>query len=518
MGKTAVPCGGTRRAGWPRTPGWLRAQAWVLFFALVSASAAPALGQNASAETAPATQSPTSPAPAPAATAAQAIEPVDLTVPKGVPLHVVLTKKVPITKQAGGAVEGQVIEPVYVFDHLVIPAGSRVTGRVTEIESASRGRRALAVANGNFTPLRTAHLDFDTLVLKDGTKIPLHVNAIQGAPRMIHLEAGENGKKKKGRVGQAVEQARTEVKSREEQTMAELKAPGKMARVKSALAAELPYHRQALAAGTHFTAELTAPLELGKEEHPQALAPAGEIPPGSIVKVRLATPLSSAVDHQGAPVTAVVSEPVYSPNHQDLILPEGTRLEGVVTQAVPARRLGRNGQLRFMFREVDTPAGGKTRQVEASLQAVEAATAAHMELDPEGTAHAVTPKTKYVAPAIDVVLALGSLDGLDPHNHHRVEEGLGPQGPDVAGGTIRGGAGFGLVGSLVGLAAHWRPVSACFAFYGAGWSVYTHVVARGADVVFPKNTRMEIRFGTHGDHSHPATPVVPPAQKLTGGA
>ena len=61
---------------------------------------------------------------------------------------------------------------------------------------------------------------------------------------------------------------------------------------------------------------------------------------------------------------------------------------------------------------------------------------------------------------------------------------------------MRGGAGFGLVGSVIGLVAHYRPISAGFAFYGAGWSVYSHVVARGTDVVFPKNTPMEIRFGT----------------------
>ena len=68
---------------------------------------------------------------------------------------------------------------------------------------------------------------------------------------------------------------------------------------------------------------------------------------------------------------------------------------------------------------------------------------------------------------------------------------------------MRGGAGFGLVGSVVGFAARYRPVSACFAFYGAGWSVYTHIVARGDNVTFPKNTPMEIRFGIHGEQNHP---------------
>jgi len=78
----------------------------------------------------------------------------------------------------------------------------------------------------------------------------------------------------------------------------------------------------------------------------------------------------------------------------------------------------------------------------------------HVELDSEGGARAVTPQTKFIAPAIDVLLATSSLDGLDPHNRRRIEEGLGRQGPDIGGGVERGGAGFGLVGSVVGLAAH----------------------------------------------------------------
>jgi hypothetical protein len=60
------------------------------------------------------------------------------------------------------------------------------------------------------------------------------------------------------------------------------------------------------------------------------------------------------------------------------------------------------------------------------------------------------------------------------------------------------------VGSVVGMAAHYRPVNATIAFYGAGWSVYTHFVARGSDVVFPKNTPREIRFGTHQRPVSPA--------------
>ena len=423
---------------------------------------------------------------------------IPLTVQSGTPLIVSLEKKLPIKKTSGAPVQARVVEPVYVFDHLVIPAGSELLGRVSKVDNPTRGQRTWTIINGDFTPRRRAHVDFDTLLLKDGKRIAVRTAVTQGSAGMVHLSASDQGKKKKGRVSQAVDQARQEAKAREHQAVEELKAPGKWDKVKAWLVAQLPYHRQALAAGTHFTAELKAPVELGTAEaSPKELDQLGaEIPAGSDVRVRLLTALSSATDHRGSPVQAVVSEPVFSPDHH-LILPEGARLEGAVTQAVPARRMGRNGQLRFTFHQIHL-AEGTPHKVEASLQSVDAASAAHLKLDSEGGAHAVAPKTKYVAPAIQVMLALGSLDGLDPHNRDRIEDGLGPQGPDVAGGAVRGGSGFGLLGTVIGFAARYRPVSACFAFYGAGLSVYTHVVARGNEVVFARNTPMDIRFGTHG--------------------
>ena len=173
-----------------------------------------------------------------------------------------------------------------------------------------------------------------------------------------------------------------------------------------------------------------------------------------------------------------------------------------ITEAVPARLFARNGQLRFTFRQLElTP--GSPRNVEASLQGIDASSGAHLQLDAEGGAHAVTPKTNYVMPAIDVFLAATSLD-LD--EGRAIHGGAVGQGADYGGAGIRGAASLGFVGAVASLLAHSRPVSAGFAFYGAGWSVYSHFVARGVDVVFPKNTPMEIRFGTH-DGSAPASPA-----------
>ena len=281
---------------------------------------------------------------------------IPLTVPAGVPLHLALDKPVPI-KHSGVPVGAHVVDPIFVFDHLVVPPGSQVFGRVAKVESASRKQRGLAIADGNFSPIRKAHVDFDTLILKDGTRRTLNTKVMQGAPKMVHLVAGEQGKKK-GRVSRAVSQARQQAIAREQETIKEIEAPGKMQLVEAWLWARFPYHNPKLPAGTNFTAELKTPLEFGEETlSAKQLGRLGsEVLPGSDVHVRLITPLSSATEHQGSPANAVVSEPVFSPDHQ-LILPEGARLEGVVTQARPARRLSKNGHLRFTFREIEMASG-----------------------------------------------------------------------------------------------------------------------------------------------------------------
>jgi len=397
---------------------------------------------------------------------------IALTVQPGVPIHIALEKSLPI-KDAGVPVEGHVVEPVYVFDHLVIPAGSKVLGHVTEVDELSRKQRALTIANGDFTPLRRAHLDFDTLVLKDGRQIPLDTVVFQGIPNMLHLTMGEPVNKKKGGVSGAAKQARLEVKMREREAVKKMTAPGRAQRLESAFAAELPYHKQSLPAGTQFTAELRSPLELGTEaSSPKELEQlGGEIPPGGVVRARLVTPLSSATDHTGSPVQAVVSEPVFSSDHH-LILPEGALLQGSVTQAMPARWLGRSGQLSFVFLQIDLP-DGASRKLEASLQSAEAASGALVDLTCSSRGFLPMPSNLILMP----LCKLG-------------------RSKAPAGGTMRGAAGFGLVGRVVFLLASYQPVTAGFDFYGVGWSVYSHAVARGSEVTFARNSPMEISFAT----------------------
>ena len=49
---------------------------------------------------------------------------------------------------------------------------------------------------------------------------------------------------------------------------------------------------------------------------------------------------------------------------------------------------------------------------------------------------------------------------------------------------------------ILGLTIHSRAFGAAMGGYGAGMSVYAHFIARGHDVVFPKNTAMQISVAT----------------------
>ncbi|MGB8523434.1 MAG: hypothetical protein WCD43_10745, partial [Candidatus Acidiferrales bacterium] len=68
----------------------------------------------------------------------------------------------------------------------------------------------------------------------------------------------------------------------------------------------------------------------------------------------------------------------------------------------------------------------------------------------------------------------------------------------TTGGRVAGGVGgFKLVGIFIGAFVHSQPLGMAMGAYGASMSVYSHFIARGRDLVFPKNTAMEIAIGTH---------------------
>ena len=438
--------------------------------------------------------------------ASSALDPfvrVSLALQEGSAFSIALPRRVPI-RHTGEPLEGELVQSAYAFDRIVIPAGSLVLGHVTVIKSAARRERVQAIMQGDLSPLRSAQVEFNTLVLKDGRHIPIQTRVSQGTAQVVHLEvAGGPRAKRPNRASQALDNARRQVEREKNQMAFDIRTPGRMHRLKEWLIAQLPYHRQFLPAGARFTAALKAPVVLGSARIPASeLKRVGSAPPAhSVLQAILVTPLSSATAHRGTPAEALVTQPVFAKHHQ-LIIPEGSMLEGSVVQVDPARRLRlhRNGILRFTFLKIQTPYG-IPRPVEGTLQGVEVDEKEKLKLDSEGGVHSTTSKMDYAAPAIAVLIAAASAaPDVDVRPGGRVYTDT--SGP-ATGQILGGGLGYRLIGVAMALAIRYQPVTAGFAVYGAAWSIYSHLLSRGQDVVFRKDTPMEILLGEH----RPASPV-----------
>lgn len=443
---------------------------------------------------------------------------IPLTVTAGTPIKVALDQEVRL-RNVGEPVHGKVVDAVYVFDKLVVPAGSGVVGQVAEIKSVSKKKRTVAAMNAEFSPPHEVRIEFSELVLTDGRHVPLQTIVTPGSGGVLQFVAangkGSQGKKEaaKNAASRQISEMRQEVKRQWESAKQQIHAPDKMHRLERLAVAQLPYHPQYLDSGASFDAELQQPLDFGSEVvGPGRLDDIGTQPPsGSVVHALLTTPLSSDKSHKGDPVEAVISQPLVASNH--LFLPEGSRLIGTVLQVRPARRLGRNGQLRIIFRQAVPPAGME-QKVEASLEGVEVSRGEHLSLDAEGGAQVTTPRTRYLTTAIAVMLATSSVSS----DHDRFRRAGGDGGGDAAGGAANGASGFRFLGTIAGALAHSRAVTSAFGFYGAGMSVYSHFLARGRDVVYPKNMAMMIGFGGRDTKApNPAKLPAAPIQSHFGG-
>ena len=120
-------------------------------------------------------------------------------------------------------------------------------------------------------------------------------------------------------------------------------------------------------------------------------------------------------------------------------------------------------------------------------------------MDAEGGVKATETKTRFLAAAAAVMIARRA--GDNDAGRHAAGQATGP-GSNVAGRTLGGGLGFGMLGSAISQASPY--VGAAFGYYGMAWSLYSTLVARGAEVQFSKNAMVDIRFNTRAE---------PPAKK-----
>jgi hypothetical protein len=191
------------------------------------------------------------------------------------------------------------------------------------------------------------------------------------------------------------------------------------------------------------------------------------------VNAILSRDLTSATAKPGDPVEALVVEPVYD-HEKQLVVPQGSTLIGKVSAAKAARSFGRNGKLRFNFQQVRFPEGFH-REVQGSLAGAATEKTQNLSLDAEGT---ISPRNQssVIAPLLLTMLAGRALD----------------QDGNITGQAAVASNGFGLVGRIVGIAAGNRNLAAGLGYYAASLSFYDNFIRSGRDVVFPRDTRIEI--------------------------
>jgi hypothetical protein len=459
------------------------------------------------------------------APASEFVARISLNLSSGTPLRIALDQRARVD-HPGEMVHGKVMETVYAFDQPVIPAGSIVSGRIIGVSPVSGVKRTLAYANGNFSPFHKYEVTFEMLTLLDGRQFPIKTTVSSGTADVVHLVSSPDKAKQKSAAGRAADNAKQEAKGKIQEakdqvneTWQKMTGPGRMHRFKQFLLSQSPYRRQYLEPGTRFVANLDAPLDFGETTRTgvQLAAVGGAPVPDSTLKARLVAEVSSATATRGTAVTAILTEPLYSPAHQ-LILPANSRLVGRVLQAKPAHKLHHNGELRVIFERIETSEeavqalsqmqtqaenlqASSQQAMAGNLEGLEVARSAHMKLDEEGGARTTDSKTRYLSTGLAVLLAAAA-------THTDGEHGTTDAAGDPGVRTAAGGSGFRLTGALLSLAVKSAPVSMAFGAYGASASIYSNFISRGQDVVLPKDTPLEIGFGK----PHPAVARQPKSQ------
>lgn len=412
----------------------------------------------------------------------------EISIPASTPLPVELVKHVPMKNEQ--PLQARLLYPVYAENRVAIPAGSMLYGRVVQLRS-DKSHRIHSRLWGDFTPFHIPVVRFERMVLPDGTSLTIvGSDATDGAP-ILHLTAA-GPKPKKSVISEQVANAKQRVKDE----AALVTAPDRKDRLVQLLYRQLPYHPERIQTGTAWTVELTQPLRLSSSPD-AAKASASDDPTPTLVSTEPASQnvqqagkpedqtttwrlrayldqtISSANTKQGQAFEAVVAEPVFKAD-RTVAVPQGSRLIGTVTQSKPARSFGRKGKLRFSFRELKLP-DAPPRPVEGNLAAADSNSSQDLQLDSEGGVQQKS-QNRIIVPVVLSLLASRALDSDS----------------SAAGGAAVGANGFGIIGRIVAIAASSRNLAAGIGFYGAALSVYSRWIARGQDVTFVKNTRIEV--------------------------
>ena len=434
-----------------------------------------------------------------ASAAAQDVATVDLVLQSGRSLRVALDHRIAI-HQVGQTITGTLVEPIYVYDRIVLPIGSRLTGHIDQIDEPSKKKRTLAIAEGDFSPHPHAVLRFDSIVDPDGRTRRI-LTEVKGGTLRARPHTAKTGKNETDSDEKAshVEQAREAASAQAHAALAQahdalamLKDPGKKERLEEFGINELPYHPQYLAKGMVYDVELREPLDFGQVVL-AAPAPPGSLPaPDSVLTAKLATTIDSSKTPRGTPIEAVLSQPVFSSSHQ-LILPEGTRLTGEVTQSKAARYWHHNGQLRVLF-DRSRPRHRRPSRCADRCMPWTPGPATPSRWMKKAERRLRTRRHDSSRPRWPVLAVRGSvhqdheLDNDDPGQAAHFVTHNGNPGAKAVGGLF-GFAGIGAVAAQFS-----RPVAIGLSVVGASRTIYRNVIGKGREVTFGADTPIQVRL------------------------
>lgn len=380
----------------------------------------------------------------------------------------------PAKVKQGTPVHAHTVGSLYNSNQLILPAGTIVNGKVIDVSPADRSKRVSAISHGDFTPLKEARIQFDSLRLANGSEFPITTEPAQQSNDVVRFQSAT------ARHPSLFRRIWATVTNQKDQAVNTIKAPGKGDRLKKFVFAQLPWHPQAIDAGTQYDVTLLHPLvtpaaiagntlDLSKKkESDQLNEPA-------LLHARLQENLSSKTAKEDDAVVASVTEPLLDKQGQ-IEIPQGALLRGRVLRARAAKKWGRNGALRFTFNQVDFPQGSQ-QQVSGVPAAVDGSRNQGLKLDAEG---GVEPaKKSVVTPLALGLLATSAFLDEDASITH----------------SAAASNGFGLVTRIVSISTGSKTVAGVIGAIATGRAVYMRYIAHGRDVVFARNSQVEVEVG-----------------------
>lgn len=413
-------------------------------------------------------------------------ETFSLVVPEGAPLEISIDRRITV-RHVGEPVEAHLVRSVFAFNREVIPAGTQLTGRVVRLDPVPLPRRIRRMMSGDFTRLRDPKAVFEKLYFPDGRVLAIETKPTSLIGRVVRPDTLISPEPKDSFAGKTVEFMRTGLVNARQEIVDTWKSDDKWDRLQEAGYSYLPYHPQFIPKRTQVAVELQEPLTFGTVRLDSIQGDSAMLPPmDSIISARMVSAVTSN-SQPGTRVEAIVSEPLYAGDQ--LLLPEGTRLIGSVVDSQAAASWRRGGKVRFSFQWMELPPGVKSSRrmyrLQAILAGVDTERISNIKVDAEGGSQSVESVTRFFAPALKAFIGTQVFDDTQ-------QSGGQGQGGNRTWRTLAGASGFGVVGSVASQIS--RDAGTGLGFYGLGWSVFTHIVARGSNVVLAPDTPVRIRL------------------------